>query len=432
MKRKRKIVSILFAVICICVILSLTVISVCASVGAVGSNTNVPISRSFMNFGLTAVGPNQSSTGFDVGYPYKEYYIGDITSQLLNSVELWPNGAPTDITISDSTRSYIASKHYPNGYLGSTSPESYYRFYYNGSLSYSNVPHTINVYSSDSISIMTRAEMINLGENSHFKFSYLLPLSGHAEDSSTNLNFFDYYNLDFSVSFSYLKYVGETLYNIPVIIDSTDITLSYNGNFTIMYYNSVAIGRVYYRVKNPCVVTFDYFDYTFNDLSYFNLDYCIADFYFDYNTLISHVAESIRFSLSFEGGYIGVCSFELNNLNCSLKDNVTIDDLGVSSASHSSSALVQYYYNYGYFPILYFSNHQPLSMNYQSNTVDYLNELVQINRTEIGSSLFDWLGDTIGGVLDVEIFGFASLSDILLVIMSIGLFVLVLKYFAGG
>ena len=47
-------------------------------------------------------------------------------------------------------------------------------------------------------------------------------------------------------------------------------------------------------------------------------------------------------------------------------------------------------------------------------------------------SLVDWLGDTIGGVFDIDIVGNISLGDVLSVTIAVGFVMLVLKFFAGG
>ena len=47
-------------------------------------------------------------------------------------------------------------------------------------------------------------------------------------------------------------------------------------------------------------------------------------------------------------------------------------------------------------------------------------------------NLVDWLGDTLGGVFDIDIVGNISLGDVLSVTIAVGFVMLVLKFFAGG
>lgn len=125
---------------------------------------------------------------------------------------------------------------------------------------------------------------------------------------------------------------------------------------------------------------------------------------------------------------------------------VGIDELADSNYNSTGNSYLQAYKNS--------TNNQPLStcsLVYKSlSTQTYNNTLVDTptflygdfdseyeSRREVVylDNTFNpitWLGDTLGGVFNVDIFGSVSIGDILLVAIGCGFVLLILKFFAGG
>lgn len=84
-----------------------------------------------------------------------------------------------------------------------------------------------------------------------------------------------------------------------------------------------------------------------------------------------------------------------------------------------------------------FGDTNPLDNDYQEvnaeNYLDLMGGVINFQKVSLDNfNLVSWLGDTIGGVLDVPIIGNVSLGTVLYVCVGLGLAFVILKFFVGG
>lgn len=98
--------------------------------------------------------------------------------------------------------------------------------------------------------------------------------------------------------------------------------------------------------------------------------------------------------------------------------------------------IVDYYDVVGSYPIIgsshYYYNVVPYTMDKHISSVMQYDRYGYGGISQANEFSLAWLGDTIGGVLDVDLFGTFGLGDILYCVIGIGIFIAFLKIFAGG
>lgn len=83
-----------------------------------------------------------------------------------------------------------------------------------------------------------------------------------------------------------------------------------------------------------------------------------------------------------------------------------------------------------------YSNHKNLDYDVQARYLDlfndYFNGIVYEPVSLEDFNLVSWIGNTLGGVLDVELIPGISITTILVVVIGLGLLFIILKFFVGG
>lgn len=96
-----------------------------------------------------------------------------------------------------------------------------------------------------------------------------------------------------------------------------------------------------------------------------------------------------------------------------------------------------YYDEWGSYPVygteIFYYGVAPDTQNHHNQSViNYLRSTSGSELPNANVTLLSWLGNTIGGVMDVDLFGTFGLGDIMYITVGLGIFIAFLKIFVGG
>lgn len=199
--------------------------------------------------------------------------------------------------------------------------------------------------------------------------------------------------------------------------------------FTIINHNSILENTAHEYIEETYVSMAYAFNYgvslysCYFDMNYF-YDYLLENHLGDYG--VSNFKFYVYFDIyDYETGFLEEW---LNNENI----------LGYVSSRYNSLPFYSFgFKNYGVIGYDFANSISPVN----NSTIEIINNQYLKNVGEVqyevvtfepDFSIIEWLGNTVGDVLNIEIFGYVTFAEVLYVVLGLGLFIAFLKIWSGG